>query len=57
VAAASEALINYSYVPVYAACSQQWERVRRTTKKLQRSAAATSANAIAIGFSKLRQCS
>src|SRR5882724_3060993 len=34
-----------TYVRVYAARSQQWERVRETTKKLQRSVAATSANA------------
>src|SRR5262249_39928233 len=44
-----------AYVPVYAARSQQWGRVRRTTKKLHGSAAATSANATVNGFSKLRQ--
>jgi hypothetical protein len=39
-----------TYVPVYANCSQGWERVRCTTKKLQRSAAATSANAFVTGI-------
>src|SRR5438132_1404996 len=48
-------LARSTYVPVYAARSQQWERVRETTKKLQRSAAATSANAFVYGISKLRQ--